>query len=234
MSPAMNEGTAGMVSVLIPMFNAAKYLAETLDSVLAQDFPAIEVVVCDDGSSDDSLAVARRFGPRVRVDAGPHRGLAATRNRGIALARGSLMLHLDADDILLPGAISMLAAHLADGVDMVVGMQVPFVSPDLSPEDAARYGEPSVPRIGHLPGTALVRSAVFETHGLLDETYPIGADLAWFVAAQNGGAAIRRIDEVVLHRRIHGNNQSLSSRKEWPASVMRTVRAAMLKRRGAD
>lgn len=227
-------GGADLVSVLIPTFNAQTYLAETLESVARQDWPAIEVIVCDDGSTDDSLAVAQRAGGGIRVEAGPHRGLAATRNRAIALATGTLVLHLDADDLLLPGAISTLAARMTPECDLVVGRLQAFISPDLPPEQAARFTLPPGPQGGHLPGTTLARKAVFETHGLLDESYAIGADLAWFVNAQGSGAAIRRIDDVVVHRRIHGNNISLTGREDRPSSMLRTVRDALRQKRARD
>jgi glycosyltransferase involved in cell wall biosynthesis len=223
------------VSVLIPTFNAAAYLAESLESVLLQDWPSIEIIVCDDGSTDDSVVVAQRAGRGIRVELAAHRrGLAATRNRAIGLASGEMLLHLDADDILQPGAITTLARHLSPGCDVVVGRLTSFISPELSREVAARFTLPAEPQGGHLPGTTLVRKSVFETYGLLDESYTIGADLAWFVKAQNSGAVIRRIDDIVLRRRIHGNNQSLVSRKEWPASALRTVRDAIWRRRAQD
>jgi glycosyltransferase involved in cell wall biosynthesis len=230
----MSVNTEEMVSVLIPTFNAATYLAETLESVLIQDWPSIEIIVCDDGSTDDSAKIAQRSGREIGVNLGPHRGLAATRNRAIALARGQMLLHLDADDILLPGAITKLARHLLPGCDMVVGRLKAFVSPDLSSKVAARFTLPAEPQGGHLPGTTLSRRSVFETYGLLDESYTIGADLAWFVKARNHGAVIRNIDDIVLRRRIHGKNLSLSNRKEWPASVLRVVRDAMRQSRAKD
>lgn len=227
----MSGREAELISVLIPTFNAAKYLAETLESVLAQDWPALEVIVCDDGSEDDSVAVARRADPKIVVAPGPHRGLAATRNRAIALARGQWLLHLDADDLLEPGAIATLAREFLPEYDLVVGRLKAFISPDLPSEVAARFAVPAEPQSGHLPGTTLTRRAVFETFGLLDEDYTIGADLAWFAKARDMGAAIHHIDDIVLRRRIHGNNQSLSGRNEWSASVLRTVRDAMRRKR---
>ena len=230
----MSITKAERVSVLIPTFNAAAYLAETLENVLLQDWPSIEIIVCDDGSTDDSVGVAQRAGRGITVEFGAHRGLAATRNRAIALASGEMLLHLDADDILQPGAITTLAQHMSPGCDMVVGRLKSFISPELSHEAAARFTLSAEPQGGHLPGTTLARRSAFEAYGLLDESYTIGADLAWFVKAQNSGAVIRRIDDVVLHRRIHGNNQSLINRKELPSSVLRTVRDAIRQRRAED
>ncbi|GEN99403.1 hypothetical protein NSE01_12360 [Novosphingobium sediminis] len=230
----MDGHDAALVSVIIPTFNAARYLGETLDSVLLQDWPAIEILVCDDGSSDHSIKVARSAGERVRVDPGEHRGLAATRNRGIRLSRGEMLLHLDADDVLKPGAISILMGWMAGGHDMVVGKFANFISPDLPPEVASRYSVPALPQSGHLSGTTLIRRSAFQTFGLLDEESGVGADMAWCANAEKNGADIKRIDDVVKRRRIHGGNMSLGNREEWAASALRTVRAALQQRRSKE
>lgn len=85
-------------SVVIPAFNAGRYLAETLDSVLSQTLPAHEVLVIDDGSTDDTATVAARFAGRVTHVRQENRGVSAARNNGIARASGNWVAFLDADD----------------------------------------------------------------------------------------------------------------------------------------
>lgn len=99
----------GAVSIIVAARNYGRYLADALASALNQSTPALEVIYADDGSEDDSLKVARGF-PGVIVLPGPHQGVAATRNRGCAVARGAFLLHLDGDDIL---PSNYLAARLA-------------------------------------------------------------------------------------------------------------------------
>jgi len=104
-----------VVSILIPCFNAERWLAQTLESALAQTHPATEVILVDDGSSDTSLAIARQFEPRgVRVVSQPNRGACAARNHGLRLARGEFIQFLDADDLLAPDKISQQHARLAE------------------------------------------------------------------------------------------------------------------------
>lgn len=101
------------VSIIIPCYNAGRWLAETLESALAQTHPHVEIIVVDDGSKDDSLAVAHPFAARgVQVISQPNRGASAARNHGVRLARGDYLQFLDADDLLSPGKISAQLVQL--------------------------------------------------------------------------------------------------------------------------
>lgn len=95
-----------LVSIIIPCHNAEPWLGATLDSALAQTWPLTEIIVINDGSTDDSLAAARRFEARgVRVADQPNRGASAARNHGLRLARGEFLQFLDADDLISPEKI---------------------------------------------------------------------------------------------------------------------------------
>jgi glycosyltransferase involved in cell wall biosynthesis len=94
-----------LVSIIIPCYNSALWIAEAIHSALGQSWSNKEVIVIDDGSKDESLKVIQSFGDRIRWETGPNRGGCAARNRGIALARGEWVQFLDADDVLLPDCI---------------------------------------------------------------------------------------------------------------------------------
>ncbi len=97
-----------VVSIIIPCYNAERWLAETLESALAQTWPDKEIIVINDGSTDGSLAVAQQFATRgVRVIDQPNRGASAARNHGLRVARGEFMQFLDADDLLAPDKIAL-------------------------------------------------------------------------------------------------------------------------------
>ena len=223
----------GMVSVIVPTYNAEDYLAETLASVLEQNWEPLELLVADDGSSDGSIAVAKGFGDFTRVIACSHLGLAATRNSGVAAARGEFLLHLDADDLLTPKSIFTRMQHFSADptVDMVVGKLICFLSPELSDEERTRYAVPSEPQQGHLPGAAIIRAAAFDKYGPIDERFTVNADLDWSVRARDNGARIRLIDDVVVKRRIHGRNLTLTSKQELDATRLQIVRASLARRR---
>src|SRR3712207_5573157 len=103
-----------LVSVVIPCYKQAHFLGEAIESVLAQSYPHFEVVVVDDGSTDNTSEVAARY-PGVRCVRQDNQGLAAARNSGLAHSKGEYLLFLDADDRLLPHALEVgverLEAH---------------------------------------------------------------------------------------------------------------------------
>lgn len=104
-----------LVSVVIPCYNAAEFLRETLDAVLAQTYPALEVIVIDDASSDSSWEIVQAYGDRVTAVRLEHnRGGSHARNRGAELAGGELLMFLDADDVIAPESIQALVAAVRD------------------------------------------------------------------------------------------------------------------------
>lgn len=112
-----------LVSILIPCYNAERWVGQAIESALAQTWPEKEVVVVDDGSTDESLKVIKQFGNCIRWETGPNRGGNPARNRLLELARGAWLQYLDADDYLLPEKIArqidFLAAH--PDADIVFG-----------------------------------------------------------------------------------------------------------------
>ena len=97
----MNETSANaapLVSVVMPAYNSARYIVEAIDSALQQDYPALEIIVVDDGSTDDTVVIVTGYGDKVRLLTQKNRGSAAARNLGIQHARGKYIAFLDADD----------------------------------------------------------------------------------------------------------------------------------------
>ncbi len=104
------------ITVVIPCYNGSRFIRETLESVLAQTLRPLEVLVIDDGSTDDSAAIAESFGEPVRVIRQPNQGESVARNRGIDEARGEWIAFLDADDIWKPEKLQRQMAAAEDGV----------------------------------------------------------------------------------------------------------------------
>jgi glycosyltransferase involved in cell wall biosynthesis len=109
------------VSAVIPVFNSERFLAEAIESVLRQTHPRMECIVVDDGSEDNSVAVARSFGERVSVVEQSNAGVAAARNRGAAEAHGEVLAFLDADDVWRPERVErQLEAMRRHGAEAVL------------------------------------------------------------------------------------------------------------------
>ena len=131
-----------LVSVLVTAYNAEPWLAETLGSVEAQTYPHVETVVVDDGSTDGTLGVARRFeGPHVKVVTQANAGACAARNRALAEAQGDLVQYLDADDLLAPTKIARQVDRLRGEPEGTVASG-PWVRFRETPGDMGRGGEP--------------------------------------------------------------------------------------------
>src|SRR5262245_47409787 len=102
LSPDLSEAPRGLVSVLVPTYNRSKLVRRAVESALAQSYRRLEVLVVDDGSSDDTRQVIEGMDPRVRYIRQANAGVSAARNRGIAEARGEFVAFLDSDDEWLP------------------------------------------------------------------------------------------------------------------------------------
>ena len=129
------------VSIIIPCYNASPFIRETLDSTRRQSFPPAEVILVDDGSTDDSAAIAESYGPPIRVIRQSNQGESVARNAGLAAARGEYIVFLDADDVLDPGLLEAQMRGL-EGVSKGVactGFAVFF-------DDPKNAFEPRMPR----------------------------------------------------------------------------------------
>ena len=115
----------GLVSVIIPVYNARKYLDTCLDSLLGQSYAKLEIILVNDGSRDDSLALCRARAmqdARIVVVDQQNAGPGAARNAGIALAKGEYILFSDSDDIVLPGAVESLVRAMGEDCDVAIAL----------------------------------------------------------------------------------------------------------------
>jgi glycosyltransferase involved in cell wall biosynthesis len=225
--------TAGpLVSTVVPVYNAERYLAAAVESVLAQRHRPLELIVVDDGSTDGTAAVARRFGDALRYEYQANAGQSEARNRGLALARGPLLAFLDADDRWMPDKLVLQVAALTaePPLEAVFGHVRQFVSPDLSPAAAARIRYHAEVMPGHVPGAMLIRREAWERVGGFDARWHIGEFVHWWARATELGLRWRMLPEVVLERRLHEDNQGIRGRAE-SVQYVRILKAALDRRR---
>jgi glycosyltransferase involved in cell wall biosynthesis len=132
-----------LVSIIIPVYNSAPYLAAAIRSGLGQTWPQKEIIVIDDGSADNSLAVARSFeGKSVRVFSQSNKGASAARNKGLSEARGQFIQFLDGDDLLSPNKIAEQMDLLNGDTDtLAISRTVNFYDGEPLPDDHLQHDE---------------------------------------------------------------------------------------------
>ena len=214
--------TQPLVSVLIPCFNAEKYIADAIQSALDQDYPNIEVIVMDDGSTDASLSVIRRFesDSRFRWETGPNRGGNAARNRLIALASGEFVQFLDADDLLLSNKISsQMAVFSADRDAVLCDYRLldeanPGLSRDVMLQDCGEDLLEYFIRGSQITMLPLHRRKHLVVVSGFDETLRCCQEYDLHVRlAENVWKKIVRIPEILAHKRAVRHSVSFAERK---------------------
>jgi glycosyltransferase involved in cell wall biosynthesis len=198
------------VSVIIPVFNGARYLSAAIASAFEQTHRPTDVVVVDDGSTDESAAVAQSFGAAVTVVRQTNQGQAAALNTGIRHATGEYVAFLDADDVWEPEKTARQLERLLapPGAEYSVTWVRGFVSPDLV--DQRHTIDPSLfePTPGYIASTLMARRSFFEAVGGFDETLRHANKTAWFLRARSHGAVCAEVTDVLVARRLHGLNVS--------------------------
>jgi glycosyltransferase involved in cell wall biosynthesis len=221
-----------LVSVIVPVYNGEQFLAEAIESVLAQSYPSYELIVVDDGSTDRTPEIARSY-PLIRYVYQTHRGSASARNRGILTARGEFLAFLDADDLWMPHKLSlqMMAFEIDPNLEIVTGYVEQFVDPEFEPPTAQRYTFPNAPIPGYSPIAILIRRSLIDKVGLFDESYKSAEVISWFVEAHEKKLQILILPDLVARRRIHGNNLSIMNREVRNKDTMQVLKNFMDRKR---
>jgi glycosyltransferase involved in cell wall biosynthesis len=207
-----------LVSIITPAFNRANLLAETIESVLDQDYPNLEYIVLDDGSTDDTRDVLARYEGRLRHEWHPNMGETRTVNKGFSLARGEIIGVVNSDDPLLPGALTKLVNALMAHPDVVVAypdwLIIDGLGRRLQPVQALEFtGAFDMIRRHHcLPGPgALFRRSVVEKTSGRDPTFRYTGDLDfWFRAVLVG--PFLRVPETLATFRVHDDSTSVRAK----------------------
>lgn len=206
-----------LVSVIIPVYNYDRYLAEAIESVLSQTYRYLEVIVVDDGSTDQSAEVARSFADRgVRYCHQVHAGIGPARNKGVELAQGDFLAFLDADDRWpLEKIERQLQVFENDPtLEMVFGQAVQLQN---GPEWEAGVKDNKLPVggmvPGMVPGTMLIKRAAFFRVGKFQGDWKVGEFIDWYARAVELQIRSLVLPDLLLWRRIHDSNQGVRERK---------------------
>lgn len=213
------------VSVIIPVYNGELYLAEAIESVLAQEFQPLEIIIIDDGSTDNSATIAQSFQEIIYYFQN-NQGVSASRNSGIRIASGELITFLDYDDRMLPNSIlsrvSYMIEHPKDECLMTMhqsflesGVKKPNWVKDIELEEGI-FGQ----------GYMMFRKDLFESIGWFNLAYKMGEDTELLFRIREEGHSIGKLAHISIKRRIHNNNLS-GNRDVYRKSLLNMTKASV-------
>jgi glycosyltransferase involved in cell wall biosynthesis len=227
-------GKQPLISVIVPAYNAEKYLADAVQSVIDQNHTPMEIIVVDDGSIDETAGVVASFGRKVHYIYQENSGPAIARNTGIGVAKGDILGFIDADDIWADDNITTQLPILLEqpDVDIVLG-----ATQRIRQTTFSKGGEPFEnlfdPQIFYSFGASLIRKTVFDKIGMLDPAMKYGEDVDWFLRARDHGISIRYQHEVVLFYRLHDKNMT-RQRSMSDYFFMKALKQSIDRRRWLD
>ena len=214
----MRQPDEPVVSIVTPCLNAARFLQETIESVLAQDYPRIEYIVADGGSSDDTLRILNRYRTRLNWISGPDSGTADAVNRGFAFSTGHIFTYLNADDTYLPGAVSAAVRALArePGAGAVYGNAwwVDESGARLSPYPVREFRRELLSEECFICQPAsFVRREAFRAVRGLNPAFELTFDYEFWIRFARS-YRMTRIQTPLAQSRMHRENKSLGRREE--------------------
>ncbi len=222
-----------LVSVIIPVFNGERYLAAAIESVLAQDYQPLELLVVDDGSTDGTPAIGQRY-PVARWLLQANQGHGVAKNTGLAAARGEFVAFLDYDDIWRPDKVRRQVEQFQS--DPALGYVTCHCR--LVREAGTEWPSWVDPRYYDQPQPALVPSALvarrsaFDHVGPFDPSFWLTNDSDWIMRARDAGLPTRLMPEVLYDRRIHATNQTHNT-AGLMAEALRLMHGSIKRKRAA-
>jgi glycosyltransferase involved in cell wall biosynthesis len=217
------------VSVIIPVYNGERHLAQSIESVLNQSLRPDEIIVVDDGSTDHTARVAKSFS-QVKYLYQDNQGPGGARNTGVKLASGTVLTFLDCDDLWTQDKLGCQIELLAQRpeIDMVFGQVEQFYSPELNYEPPGKLPV----QTGLLLGSCAVRKTSFFKVGAFATRYGLGEFIDWYARAQEKGLVSHILHKVLLRRRLHKTNLGLLQ-GDKRADYARILKAALDRRRNS-
>ncbi|NUM34005.1 MAG: glycosyltransferase family 2 protein [Candidatus Brocadiae bacterium] len=198
-----------LVSVIVPVYNREKYLSLALDSILSQTYSPIELIVVDDGSTDQSAKIAKSY-QQVHYIYQNNQGPAGARNTGIAQAKGHYLAFLDSDDLWNENKIAIQVQYLQENPDIECCLATVknFLEQDATIPMWIKEEQIQTPQPGYLPSAMLILTQSFHKVGPFNPLYRVSEDSDWFIRAQALGIKKAILPDVLVYRRIHKDNAS--------------------------
>ncbi|HWH07184.1 MAG TPA: glycosyltransferase family 2 protein [Candidatus Paceibacterota bacterium] len=196
-----NETQHALVSVIIPVYNREEYIGAAINSVLNQDYPSIEIIVVDDGSTDSTPEILKSFESKITVLNQPNKGPSAARNFGIRHASGSVIGLLDSDDLWPEGRLTALIPYIKEGHSIVRGLTRYIRDEGTEKQSVSEYHVVAIN-----VGACLYDATVFTNVGPFDETMVYAEDLDWDIRSRECGYTELQVPVPALQHRRHDTN----------------------------
>jgi glycosyltransferase involved in cell wall biosynthesis len=213
-----------LVSVVIPCYNHAGFLEETVLSAMASDYPSIEIIIVDDGSQDDSVKVALQLSekyPMVKTLQQINQGPAAARNNGIKIAQGTFILPLDADDLISTNYISRAVHELNDQNVRLVYCNAQFFGERTGDWNLKPFSHASLAKDNMIFCSAIYRRKDWESVGGYDERMTWGwEDWEFWISLLKNGGKVVKLPITGFYYRVRKNSRRKSTNKN---AKMKTI-----------
>jgi glycosyltransferase involved in cell wall biosynthesis len=218
-----------LVSVIIPVYNREAYLAQAIESVLAQNYQSLDIVVIDDGSTDASGKVAQTYASHIRYQFQANAGIGGALKKGVELAVGDFLSFLDSDDFWVEDKLSQQMDFLIKhpDTDAVFSQIEQFYSQDITPavRDKYRFAQNIIN--AYCADTILIRRESFFRVGNFKADFKSGAFMEWFTRAKDIGLNFQIIPAILAKRRIHNTNFGIQNRATQYQDYTRILKAAL-------
>lgn len=221
-----------MISVIMPVYNGALYIAEAIESIAAQNIHDLEIIIVDDGSTDDTGRIVQRISePKIHYIHQDNNGPSSARNAGIRRAKGNLIAFLDADDCWPVSKLQHQLSFLQQNptTDIVAGLIDYFYMP--GSEYRKEQLKIDTPVFNVQLGGLLVRKKVFESVGYFNEQLRFSEDQDWILRIKEAGVTMQVLQVVVLLYRIHPGNVTVH-RTLKDLGVLKALKLSLDRRRG--
>lgn len=227
----------GLVSCIVPVFNGERYIGEAIDSILAQTYRPLQIIVVDDGSRNATRAAVARYREQVAYVWQPNAGPSAARNHGLSMAAGDYLAFLDADDLWHPEKLARQMAQFQarPELELCLTQVKNFWVPELA-ETEKRFRDQNLAVVitAWMLSSALARRALVQAVGPFKPQLLLGEDTDWFTRVAQRGAQVEVLPDFLVYRRLHPNNLSYGSNIVNRDELLERLKATIDRKRPRD
>ncbi|MCC5907089.1 MAG: glycosyltransferase family 2 protein [Balneolaceae bacterium] len=218
--------TESLLSVIIPVYNGERYISDAIDSVLAQNYSPIEIIVVDDGSTDSTKKVLKKYKDQIVYIYKKNGGISSARNAGLDAVKGEFIAFIDADDIWHPSKLKKQFSLFDEykSLEIAIGLSIDFEGTLIEKKEKT---------FRLTLGNSLFKKPVFKKVGRFDEELELGEDTDWFFRARENNISVAVHKDVVTFYRRHDNNIT-KDKKKFNFYVFKVLKKAKDRKRNGS